>query len=324
MKNEGHKMPASAASPPSMNSSSNLTLPELFEDKFFCQSSSSSTLGRSSTNPMMIEASVEDFLSQDNVFMSNLIIVKPDQAEHFLFTKNTPGSVNTATPSSALSSRTRSTSSSSSSNNTPLSALSWGTRSRSTSNGTPLSALSTQSYNFSNLTIYNDALYSPNSFGENYNRRSSQDSTTSDITTDFMDYIENNEEKVAAAAATGDESDLQMMMLSEDNIPLAATSSKSRSWKCFMPDCDRVYFTGSGLRYHMRNHHQLRVPIRAIKQLKKMKQTEWTCACAKTYTTYAGLKYHLKISGHCSTRVGEETLSQELLDIPEKEISIAT
>jgi hypothetical protein len=305
------------------NSYSNVTLADLCLENL---STDPSTESLDTANPMM-EVSVEDFLSQDN-FFSNLIIVKQESVLGRPRSETTSSS-NTATsstPLSAQSFRARSTSSGSTIS-TPLSAL-WGT----TSNGimTPLS-LSMMG------NLYNDALFSPNAgmlvggslgngrdvFSSNTcgkTRRCSLDSNASDSTVGEIDFEENGPIAATVGSKVGGDStinystDIEMMLLADDNVPLAATSSKSRSWKCFIPNCDKFYYTGSGLRYHMRNHHQLKVPIRAIKQPKKMRQTVWTCeTCFKTYTTCAGLKYHKK-TGQCMLQGG----TKELEKIPEQ------
>ena len=79
------------------------------------------------------------------------------------------------------------------------------------------------------------------------------------------------------------------------NVPIAATTSDSKEWKCFAPDCDKVYGTGPGLRYHMVHFHKCKIPIRVQPKERPQKRREWKCGrCNKTYSSKGGFKYHVK------------------------------
>lgn len=111
----------------------------------------------------------------------------------------------------------------------------------------------------------------------------------------------NNNKKLSFKSATASSASLEAIF-SSNGVVTAAESAKSRNWKCFIPGCDRVYNTGAGLRYHVKNHHQLNLLIKATRKPKKEKRREWTCPdCNRSYTSLPGLKYHQSTAEHKAT-----------------------
>lgn len=114
----------------------------------------------------------------------------------------------------------------------------------------------------------------------------------------------NNNKKYLLKHASDSSSSLEAMqhLFTNKGVVTAAESAKSRNWKCFIPGCDRVYNTGAGLRYHVKNHHQLNLLIKATRKPKKEKRREWTCTdCNRSYTSLPGLKYHQSTAEHKAT-----------------------
>ncbi|KAI9205060.1 uncharacterized protein BJ171DRAFT_598647 [Polychytrium aggregatum] len=76
--------------------------------------------------------------------------------------------------------------------------------------------------------------------------------------------------------------------------PVLSKEAPKRVWRCTLPDCEKVYKTGAGLRWHMKHFHK-RPGVRSLNK----KPTPYTCQlCCKSYSTLAGLKYHQKTNPH--------------------------
>jgi hypothetical protein len=65
-------------------------------------------------------------------------------------------------------------------------------------------------------------------------------------------------------------------------VPGVSPQPQRPKYSCPQPNCSKDYYTMAGLRYHLKNFHNIH------------KKKALNCPhCTKTYNTQVGLKYHL-------------------------------